>query len=52
MIIYTKEAIENMVKDFKKRRYDIPIYDKAYDEPNRKRIGTVTDMDFVNDSTS
>ena len=44
MRIYTKEAIEDMIKDFKKRKYDIPVYDKAYGEPNRKRIGTVTDM--------
>jgi len=52
MRYYTKEAIENMVKDFKKRKYDIPLYDKAYGESNRKRIGTITDMDFVNDSPS
>jgi len=44
MRIYTKEAIDNMVKDFKKRKYDIPVYDKPYGEPNRKRIGTVVDI--------
>ena len=39
MRIYTKEAIEEMVKDWKKRRYDIPLYDER--DGKKIRIGTV-----------